>query len=797
MSITTDFKPCVPGAFKGGLSRATFFDGMVLSEADLMREQSYWRRKRKLTNRALGDGVVWGLLAEWNAKTRNFTVCPGYGLSCCGDDLVVECPETVPESSLIDKCSEDFRWLLTDRFDKCGDARPDGPVSAALLLEFAECPEDPRQTYEDPCAETKRGNCRFGAVRETVRLRLVPPPEEPVGPLDRFCRKVEELRAELTKTGVAMPTPDFDLLRPASRFGMAVVDGAATVDGTSRLASLKAGEVTETDVPQLSVGQQGKLFVEPPAGYIFTKLQVDLVDQSGAALAMGWTHAHTSADVGKGVSHAFVATVSPLFLPTSDLELTFDLGTRTNLNGVREVVLTVKTVKRLDHRSDCTRLFGGDWLEGDDPLCKVRTLALALVYGVAAGKLGSARCSHDEQLPDSEKAAREQIAWVLCWLGWQALFGLDVTDPRAGRVQACLRALFAEWCCDFAYKGPHCASTAHGVYLGGVEISPAGKILCFDPWRYRKHVLTGPLLAHWSGQFGLPSLDRIAGGLASWLCCVAGTDLTAVGAKAALTDLVMVLGKGDLAMGPAFGTGGSLAEFTKGSSFERDRAQFAGKLLGALFTRSSESIFAVASVDTVSAKGAELAIVTPSHGSQAAAAPAAAAEAVKSEVKALMRGDMPPMAAAPAIEFLANLARHIPLAAIRSDDGQLDLDPTVEAMAKGGIATTADLIAADPETVATNVRLAMVKDGLAADTVTTDRAVALVYDRVHKLLGSAGEAIAAEARGRDGDEPFTRNDLSDVVNDVRNATNPFLKKGKGTSITALREVAARTIAARG
>ena len=797
MSITTDFKPCVPGAFKGGLSRAAFFDGMVLSEADLMREQSYWRRKRKLTNRALGEGVVWGLLAEWNAKNRSLTVCSGYGLSCCGDDLVVECPETVAESSLIDKCSEDFRWLLTDRFDKCGDARPDGPVPAALLLEYAECPEDPRQTYEDPCAETKRGNCRFGAVRETVRLRLVPPPEEPVGPLDRFCRKVDDLRAELTKAGIAMPTPDFDLLRPASRFGMAVVDGSATVDGTSRLAPLKAGEVTETDVPQLSGSQQGKLFFEPPAGYVFTKLRVDGVDQSGAALSMGWTHAHTASDIGKGVSHAFVATVSPLFLPTSDLELTFDLGTRTNATGVREVVLTVKTVTRLDRRSDCTRLFGGDWLEGDDPLCKVRTLALGLVYGVAAGKLGSAKCNHDDNLPDSEKAAREQIAWVLCWLGWQALFGLDVTDPRAGRVQACLRALFAEWCCDFTYKGPRCESNAHGVYLGGVEISPTGKILCFDPWRYRKHVLTGPLLAHWSSQFGLPSLDRIAGGLASWLCCVAGTDLTAVGAKAALTDLVVVLGKGDLAMGPAFGAGGSLAEFTKGSSFDRDPAQFAGRLLGALFTRSSESIFAAPSVDSVSAQGAELAIVTPARGLQGQAVPAPAAEAVKSEVKALMRSDMPPMAAAPAVEFVANLANRIPLSAIRSDEGQVDLDPTIEAMHKTGIETTADLIAANPETVATNVRLAMVTDGLTADTVSTDRAVALVYDRVHKLLGSAGEAIAAEARGREVEEPFTRSDLPDAVGDVQRATNPFLKKGKGTSITALREVAARTIAARG
>lgn len=797
MSITTDFKPCVPGAFQGGLSRAQFFDGMVLSEADLMREQSYWRRKRKLTNRALGEGVVWGLITEWNDKSRSFTVCSGYGLSCCGDDLVVECPETVPENSLIDKCSEEFRLLMTDRFDKCGDAaRPDGPVPAALLLEYAECPEDPRQTYEDPCAESKRGNCRFGAVRETVRLRLVPPPEEPAGPLDRFCRKVEELRAELDKAGVAMPMPDFDVLRPASRFGVTVFDSTGNKAATSRLAPLKAGEVTDTDASAapLAPNQQGKLFVEPPAGYVFTVLRVDGVDQSGAALSMGWTLTQSANEFSNGVSHAFEATVSPLFLPGSDLKVTFDLTAKADGNATH-VTLTVKSAERLARRTDCAGLFGGEWLEGDDPLCQVRTLALAVVYGVAAGKLGNTRCSQADDMPDTERAAREQIAWVLCWLGWQALFGLDIADPRAARVQACLRALFAEWCGGFAYRGPRCDTTMHGIYLGGVEVSPAGRILCFDPWRYRKHVLTGPLLAHWGSQFGLPSLDRMAGGLASWLCCVAGTDLSAVGAKAALADLVVVLGKGDLAMGPAMDAGASLGDFVKAAQFEREPAQFAGRLLAAMFNRSSESVFAASAVDVMSAKGAQVAIVSPASEMQASAAPAA--EAVKSQVKALLATDMPLMANAPAVEFLTHLAGTIPLASIKSENDQVNLDPMVAAMDKAGIKTAADLVAADPEKVADRVRTEMAKDGTGTTTVATDRAVAVMYDRVHKLLGSAGEAIAAEARGREAEEPFTRSDLPDAVGDVQRAANTFLKKGKGTTITSLREVAARTIAARG
>ena len=199
-----DFRPCVPGAFRGGLARTEFFDGMRLSEADMKREQGYWQMKRRLTNRALGQGVVWGLAVEWDTKERCFTVCPGYGLSCCGDDLVVECPETVCEGDLIDVCSEEFRRLLAKRKDPCNCDRPDGPVQACLMLEYVECPEEPRQVFEDPCAENPHG-CRFGAVRETVRLRLVPPPPPPQqGPIERFCQKIRKL---LDDAGLNPPDP--------------------------------------------------------------------------------------------------------------------------------------------------------------------------------------------------------------------------------------------------------------------------------------------------------------------------------------------------------------------------------------------------------------------------------------------------------------------------------------------------------------------------------------------------------------------------------------------------------------
>ena len=83
-----EFLPCVPGALHGGLRRTEFYDGMVLGEDDMKREQSYWQMKRRLTNRALGSGVVWGLSLQWDAKTRAFTICPGFTTTGMVEDYV-------------------------------------------------------------------------------------------------------------------------------------------------------------------------------------------------------------------------------------------------------------------------------------------------------------------------------------------------------------------------------------------------------------------------------------------------------------------------------------------------------------------------------------------------------------------------------------------------------------------------------------------------------------------------------------------------------------------------------------
>lgn len=776
-----DFKPCVVGAFSGGLSRALFFDGMVLSETDLLREQAYWRMKRKLTNRALGEGVVWGLTTVWNPKAHTFTVCPGYGLSCCGDDLIVECPETVGEGQLVDPCSEEFRALLHDKFDKCEEcAPPDEPVPAALMLEYIECPEDPRSTYEDPCAEVARG-CRFGAVRETVRLRLVPPPQECPSPLDRFCRKIRELREELAKANINMPEPEFNPLKAANRFGVATLGADGSMQhGSSTRVELEDGNSAQTETPAAS---QARIFVDPPDGHIFVTVNVDGADQPGASTMLGWSQLLNPVN---NTNYTIIAETAPLFGPGPGLRLQYNVGVTAGANV--KINVAVDHIEELELRTDCVGIIGGRWLYDGDALCRAKALALAMIYAVASGRIASADCG-TKDISEDEANARKTIAWALCWIGWKALYGIDTHDPKAAKIQNCLHYLFVEWCEGFAYKGPYCCATSHGIYLGGVELSPKGRVLCFDPWLYRRYVLTGPLLTHWAGQFGMPPVDRVALRLASWICCVAKADFgTAPAVLDQASEMLVPMRTGALVIG--------------GAAPQNSRAvepfEFALGVLSAYFDRGGS--VKTPNLDVAHVNGSPMYLVTP-LGEMAAAPPPPpppppAAEFMNRHLVGTLV-DVPPMALEPTNAFIAEFTRTLPITSLQPATDNPNFDATLVALEKANIGSVAALAAIGPENAADKVRAELVGTPEFPDAAAVDKAMGVVYERALGLIRNAGGAIADEARAREPEDPFTRSDLPEVVTKVQLASREFLKKGQGATRAALRNVAARVVAARG
>lgn len=787
-----DFKPCVPGAFSGGLSRTSFFDGMVLTEADMLREQSYWGIKRKLTNRALGQGVVWGLNMTWNEKTRCFELCPGYGLSCCGDDLVVECPETVCEKDLIDPCSEDFRRLLADKTDPCNcDPDPNGPVEACLMLEYVECPEDPRQVFEDPCAENPKG-CRFGAIRETTRLRLVPPPcPEPAGPIDRFCEKIAEIKEALEQAGIEMPSTYVGNAAPELRLGVSGIDAAGNPTTGKGSLALDANAMLEAPLGNIS-DQNVEFTFAPPAGYVFTQASVDEVERAGADILMGFTIERTASQVTAGLNSEIYFEMIPLLSGTETVVAKMNLITRNEDAGI-VVIAQVLDVERVPGRKDCTDYFAeGLFLKGDAN-CTLRTLALAVMTGWFKGLIGAPNCAPADQ--PAPEPAKIILAWLVTWLAWRVLFGVDLREDQAKGVEACLRKLFAEWCDGMHYKGPRCEHNQHGIYLGCVMISPKGRILCFDEWKHRRYVLTGPLLTHWAGQFGVAPIDVTATRLASWICCIAKTEMPEPPEEFAQQfDSLFNIGNGGIG---GLSNAGAVAEYN-GAPVESVKpvsvTRFMESALQQFQTMPAHSAVQPQAYSVLTAPGLGLQLAVPALNR----APKLVQQSSIAELAISARiAESPAMARQPMADFVDRLAEKIVVSDLKPPTDSVLVAPMVDALEAADISTLSELVALGPEPALDRVRASLAEDPEFEEEGSAERAMSLVFNASLKTLGAAGDAIAEEAKERSEEEPFLRADLSEIatITALRKSVNATLK-GRGLTAAAMRGVAGKAIAAK-
>lgn len=189
---------CPPGTLPGGLTRTRFFDGMFLTQADLENEQVYWRMKRRLTNRALGTGVVWGLKLAFDLQTHKFRLSPGYALDCCGNDIIVECPVEISYAELLQRSQPLVNPQPTNSFTNVNNPNIGIERFLCVVLQYVECPDGIRPVHRDACSPVGSA-CEPSRVRESCRLLLVPECEDPRGcePVNRFTRSIEALRTSL------------------------------------------------------------------------------------------------------------------------------------------------------------------------------------------------------------------------------------------------------------------------------------------------------------------------------------------------------------------------------------------------------------------------------------------------------------------------------------------------------------------------------------------------------------------------------------------------------------------------
>lgn len=119
MTAATQGVPCGCGCSGAGAScccsgsacpplcapqRPRYFDGQLLTQAELTSEQTYVLEKNRLHNRYLhGWGVVCGLRVSCCDDTR-VTVEAGYALDPCGNDIVLPQAQTIPLVQMIQDC---------------------------------------------------------------------------------------------------------------------------------------------------------------------------------------------------------------------------------------------------------------------------------------------------------------------------------------------------------------------------------------------------------------------------------------------------------------------------------------------------------------------------------------------------------------------------------------------------------------------------------------------------------------------------------------------------------------------
>jgi hypothetical protein len=539
---------------RGGCVRPRYFNGMFITREDLEAEQRYMRLKLRMHNRAAGTGVVWGL--DVALRGEHVVVGPGYGVDCCGNDLAVTCDYSVHAATLLRDpavCGSDRRCY-------------------ALLLEYVECPEDPRPVHGDGC-EPQRAGCELSRIRETTRLRLVPPIATPQTPLARFLEQVEDLRPG------AEPEP---ATIPVAGTGTVPAPESVAVPFTF-LTTLGTTVELQPHRTQVVTGSLGP--ITAPSGLISFRVRPHSVDDGltgmvrrddgTAVAALSATGAAWTAPFGQAAPLTYVVDWSTTGPQALRGQTTIRLDQK--LGDIIDGVVRDTTQDKLytawpeDHG-----LNPGDEVfvglpDGDHVSTTVEEVQDTTVvlkrppnFQVAPGdrvfyrlpsRLGIAIRPTEilmEQVPpeipccgagccDDHRrlAPTERLQALLAALLYGRIVQRNTmlaTEARGPATLAALRALlgvparrlpefeqavaalYRAWCTAALYPGPQ-RCDPDGVVIGCARVQ-AGALCEIDPLDGRRWVVHQPLLDHWAGAFGLDPLDRRIGDLFRRLCCL-------------------------------------------------------------------------------------------------------------------------------------------------------------------------------------------------------------------------------------------------------------------------------------
>ena len=131
-----------------GLERVRYFPRQLLTADDLRLDQDYFREKQRRHNRFLhGWGVVCGLkvLRDLNAGPLAITVCPGFALGPCGDEIYVGDPVGYDLAPIVQQRAQSSCTSTS----ASAAALTSGPLT--VMIRYRECQTRPVRTPPIGC----------------------------------------------------------------------------------------------------------------------------------------------------------------------------------------------------------------------------------------------------------------------------------------------------------------------------------------------------------------------------------------------------------------------------------------------------------------------------------------------------------------------------------------------------------------------------------------------------------------------------------------------------------------------
>jgi hypothetical protein len=569
----------------GGCVRPRFFNGMFITREDLETQLRYLRIKNQLQRRADGEGVVWGL--GLGRDGSSVCVQPGYAVDCCGNDLTVTSVYKVDTATLL---SDPAICNLVTGKQQC----------MSLLLEYVECPEQPRPVHGgDPCSGQSPG-CEMSRVRETVRLRLVPPRDyQPSGPIQRFLDTISK-GAPATQGGgqsvpantvtsvatfpfaiaITCPTAGAQLVPQGGAATTAINLQPQTTEAAQTLPFLLTGSSILTITMPAPGGQyamSGGTVSSSPAG-VMPATNISLPGP-GATQPISWqlnagglpnrtatttyTVQNWTAPSGAEAPGGTYSGSTTITVAAYDLVASADRGVYFQVSvAPSPVTLTMPPPAAFPCLTDpccgSTPLFPvpPPWADANPfkpgQAADLDVILLAVTYVLLAGAI-----AQDNANTATLRTLYEAVARLVD----PNVTTLDGLNQETQAVQQ----LLSDLCCSLLYPGPSCHGEPHGVVIGCASIS-GSQIERVDPWSGRRWVMHYPLWSYWGAQFGLVPPDVLASRLFSFICCVAGlkppgfASLKGEQSGAAFTGQAVAVGAGQIVVNPSAAAGGTATE---------------------------------------------------------------------------------------------------------------------------------------------------------------------------------------------------------------------------------------------